>query len=392
MKRATIALFFFLAFNINVYPDIFDTFTKPITRAFDAGHAVVDKSSQIVDAAQVIVNSIKNSINQIKSTIQQASQVKQEIIEPLSSLPDQVNQAVTDPVNHIAKMSGDLSQKYNQALSLVNNKQLRGLSQMIGVTQDALTTILDSTNGMMNNVVDRVSWQKPIAGLSRMVMSLSDTVMVLLSLVQAITQKLVGQVLEQRGAAQDVGNSLNQILDVVVDIKRISGEIGALATGQRLVDKDPAAVTIAPGSPSMPPLMITEGGNSSEDKELLAAFAKYPQNIPNLAAASEDFISTIVRQNSPARRLLLIDSLCRYLYSRMQHGLFGGYNESIRDTQAIDRARQEVEKIFQSQPRTYAGYGAAVRNIVQNIISQNADWRKPLLLLGLCSTLKQRVG
>jgi hypothetical protein len=150
----------------------------------------------------------------------------------------------------------------------------------------------------------------------------------------------------------------------------------------------PPAITPTPSAPAAPARMPQ--ATSSEDMSAQQIFAKYPDNLPGLAAASAEFISEIIRQNAGPRRGRLVDSLCKILQFKMDNGAFGEAYNMIYIPQPVAQANNEINNLFNKYPRTYAGYGEVARVLIQDVIRQNAGWRKPLLLHAFCSILRSR--
>jgi len=387
--------FFILYFTmpLGIYPaDFFRSVGEGIktgaTRAYEgardagrtvqrAGESVINKGSQVVDAVKSVVEGIKDSVNQIRDTIQVASRLQAEIIDPMITLPDQANQAVKSPIADISKMAESLDQKYTQAANLVNKRELKGLKQTLTITQDALTTVLDSTDQLLNNVLDQVSWGKPIAGFARVIISLSDTVRVLVTLVQTITLKLVGDVAEQRGSAENVNKTLVEILSIVADIKKISTDLIKLTEGTLPSEQRTA-------EPVHPSVARVEVSGSAQEKEIGSYFAQQSANYQGYGSVAQLVLSEIIPQNNPAAKRLLAQALCDSLRSKIKSG--GHATQQQRESAVL-----EVTKEFDKQPKNPTGYGKAAKVIISDVMRQNNDLRKSLLLDAFCQQIMEKL-
>lgn len=383
--------------TVIIYPaaDFFRTIGEGIktgaTRAYEGvreagrtvqrtGESVVNKGSQVVDAVKSVVDGIKDSVNQIKDTIRVASRLQSEMIDPMTVLPDQATQAVKTPIAQMSKMADSLDQKYAQAANLVNKRELKGLKQTLSITQDTLTTVLDSTDQLVNNVLDQVSWGKPVAGFARVIISLSETVRVLVTLVQTITLKLVGDVAEQRGSAENVNKTLVEILNIVGDIKQISGDLVKLTEGN-LPSEQPTAEPVRPSSARIEPV---DSSGSNQEREIRSYFAKQPENYQGYGSVAQLVLTEIIPQNNQAAKKLLAQALCDYLRSKIKGAAHG-------TPQQNRSAALEITKEFDRQPKNPTGYGKAAKNIIGDIIRQNADWRRPILLDAFCQQIMQKI-
>lgn len=186
---------------------------------------VYTKGEQIYDAVRSIVNDIKDSISQIKDTVSKAANIKTDVIDSSSSLPTQATEVTRKPIETMVETANKLPEDYNKSANLVNQKDLSGIAQMLKTTQNMLTTMLDSTDELFTNVLDKVKWQKPIIGLSNVILSLNESFMILITVVRDITVKLVGKVFGQESSVADAQSVLDNILNVTRDISKISENI-----------------------------------------------------------------------------------------------------------------------------------------------------------------------